>query len=273
MSSFTLIVVGDNPLKQLIPFQDNNRNTCPKEYLTFHDVTEESLAHWKEETLVFKHRETGQLISYWLRPEQMLKPAPASVVRYLSFLPRFRWHEKLLEIYPSGYENDFFRNRLQYVDSTGYKIVNATYQELIPDFDQYMTEWMGYSIDPEKGVYGYWENPNGHWTSYWLTEHSDEGRLFLLKRNKSHKYPDKSIIKGVGVDWKNRYVVSARKSDIDFEGTSRKFSNSFPTAVLVNGEWLERNWEDDSGTWEAIVERTFKEVKDRELLTIVQCYR
>lgn len=42
MSHFTVLVIGDNPEKQLAPFQENNMEDCPKEFLEF-DIQAEGI--------------------------------------------------------------------------------------------------------------------------------------------------------------------------------------------------------------------------------------
>lgn len=51
MSHFTVLVVGNNIEEQLAPFQENNMETCPEEYLEFFDLTEEIERGWEEKTL------------------------------------------------------------------------------------------------------------------------------------------------------------------------------------------------------------------------------
>ena len=48
MSHFTVMVIGENPEKQLAPYQENNMGNCPEEYLYFIDKTEELKKDWEE---------------------------------------------------------------------------------------------------------------------------------------------------------------------------------------------------------------------------------
>ena len=41
MSHFTVLVIGENPEKQLAPFQENNGGDCPKEYLEWNSVQDD----------------------------------------------------------------------------------------------------------------------------------------------------------------------------------------------------------------------------------------
>lgn len=50
MSHFSVMIVGPDPEKQLAPYQENNMNDCPKEYLEFNDVEEEYREEFKTGT-------------------------------------------------------------------------------------------------------------------------------------------------------------------------------------------------------------------------------
>lgn len=50
MSHFTVLVIGENPEKQLQPFQENNMDDCPKHFLKFNDVEEEYRKEYEEDT-------------------------------------------------------------------------------------------------------------------------------------------------------------------------------------------------------------------------------
>jgi hypothetical protein len=49
MSHFTVMVIGENPGKQLAPYQENNMGDCPEEYLAFNDVTDDVTREWEDE--------------------------------------------------------------------------------------------------------------------------------------------------------------------------------------------------------------------------------
>ncbi len=48
MSHFTVMVIGEDPEKQLAPYQENNMGDCPEEFLSFNDHTDEVLKDWAE---------------------------------------------------------------------------------------------------------------------------------------------------------------------------------------------------------------------------------
>ncbi len=43
MSHFSVLVIGDDVEEQLAPYQENNRDTCPKKYMEFVDKEDELL--------------------------------------------------------------------------------------------------------------------------------------------------------------------------------------------------------------------------------------
>jgi len=48
MSHFVVVVIGDNIENQLAPYQENNMGDCPKELLSFEDLTEEVVEGWND---------------------------------------------------------------------------------------------------------------------------------------------------------------------------------------------------------------------------------
>lgn len=61
MSHFTVLVIWDNPEKQLAPFQENNMDDCPKEYLKYCVYDKEWNKHWFDTEEDFKKS--------WIIPE------------------------------------------------------------------------------------------------------------------------------------------------------------------------------------------------------------
>lgn len=56
MSHFTVLVVGDDPETQLIPFQENNMGDCPEEYLEFCEAMENVLCDYRD----VRDQDTGE---------------------------------------------------------------------------------------------------------------------------------------------------------------------------------------------------------------------
>ncbi|PPL04918.1 hypothetical protein [Parapedobacter indicus] len=134
MSHFTVMVIGNDPEKQLAPYQENNMGDCPKEYLKFNDIEAEHRETYStDETTVFVSPE-GETLS--------------------KYQDRFRVSDGLL-------------NGSNYVCPEGWTEKEILVSELYPTFEQYMSEYCGYAPS-EDGRFGYWENPNAKWDWYQL---------------------------------------------------------------------------------------------------------
>lgn len=148
MSHFTVLVVGDNPEKQLAPFQENNMGDCPEEFLEFVDQEAEELEAYRDvsntASRVIVPAEEARLYSSFRHVEGV----GATVSRY----------------------DDAFK-----VPLAGYKVLERLEEVQVPlnkvylTFEDYMKDYCGYeSRDKKQWRYGYWENPNKKWDWYRL---------------------------------------------------------------------------------------------------------
>lgn len=149
MSHFTVMVFGENPEKQLLPFQENTRS---KEFFEFVD---------KEDEMKRKYENEGS--------ERVIMPDGRKL---LTWDHEFR----VKGTYGMGSGTHKVPEYL--------KIEEIPFKELFSSFDEYAKEWCGYdSRDAEKGRYGYWSNPNSKWDWYQLG-----GRWRGFFRLKEKKY-------------------------------------------------------------------------------------
>jgi len=51
MSHFTVLVVGSNPEEQLAPYQENNMDDCPRDYMEFNNVEDVSKEDYEKDTI------------------------------------------------------------------------------------------------------------------------------------------------------------------------------------------------------------------------------
>lgn len=51
MSHFVVIVIGDNPEEQLAPYQENNMEDCPQEYLEFKEVEKQNQEKYENDSI------------------------------------------------------------------------------------------------------------------------------------------------------------------------------------------------------------------------------
>lgn len=180
MSHFTVLVIGDDPEKQLAPFQENNMGDCPREYLEFSDTEEDDRNNY----------ETGT----------------ASMVREPDGTAHSKYDEK-------------YRHYGNPLDGTRYKFPEGSEEfqmplkERYPTLEEYMADYCGAKgRDPEKGRYGYWRNPNTKWDWYSLG-----GRwtgFFPLKLGGRGNVGRPGILTQ---DAKVGTVDMARKGEIDFD--------------------------------------------------------
>ncbi|PPK99028.1 hypothetical protein [Parapedobacter indicus] len=179
MSHFTVMVIGNDPEKQLAPYQENNMGNCPKEYLKFNDVEAEHRESYStDETTVFVSPE-GKLFS--------------------KYNDQFRVAGGLLE-------------GSKYMCPKGWTEKEVPVSVLYPTFEQYMSDYCGNERN-EDGTYGYWENPNAKWDWYLLG-----GRwtgFFKLKKGAKGIVGDTGIMTPTA---KPGYVDQARLRDIDTQG-------------------------------------------------------
>ena len=140
MSHFTVAVIhteDENIEDVLAPFQENNMGDCPEEYLEFNDVTEENLHDYENGTTKKIQSPQGVLESPY--DDRFKNP---------------KW----------DFRSD--KEVLRYVYPEGYVEVEKPNKELWATFDEYMSDYCGYTKDEERGTYGYWENPEARWDWY-----------------------------------------------------------------------------------------------------------
>jgi hypothetical protein len=191
MSHFTVLVVGENIEEQLAPFQENNMDDCPKEYLEFSDEEEESKKEYEEETIeMYRKISDGTLYYTWdARFRKETEP------HYHKF------SEELTE---------------------GYEKVNVSYKEKYATFEEFMEDYKGFNErDAETGKYGYWRNPNAKWDWYQIG-----GRwtgMFKLKKG-TMEYATGSA--GLMTEpAEEGYADQCKKKDIDFDGMRQDAEN------------------------------------------------
>jgi len=125
MSHFTVLVMGDNPEKQLAPFQENNIDNCPKEYLEFIDEEEESKKEYEESG--------HNMVEF-----------PDGSKEY-------------------AHRTEFtVDNENKYNLPTDHKLIFIKNKDHYSSFEVFMKEWHKCERN-ENGRYGYYENPSAKW--------------------------------------------------------------------------------------------------------------
>lgn len=139
MSHFAVAVISDGTKKVselLAPYQENNMGDCPKEYLEFYSVEDEYRPQYENDGCKYVFMPDGRRLLPW-DDEFRVDGSPLGFGSGTHKVPE---HLEQREI---------------------------PYKETFATFDDYMREWCGYEKDPEKGKYGYWDNPNKKW-DWWV---------------------------------------------------------------------------------------------------------
>jgi hypothetical protein len=184
MSHFTVLVIGENPEEQLAPYQENNMGDCPREHLEFNDMEDEYRAEFDSES-----------------SEMVVLPDGERICKY----DKRVWRQED--------EKDLLSPKKLFLPD-GAKIVAIPNRERYASFETYVEDYHGRKArDPEKGRYGYWENPNAKWDWYSLG-----GRwtgFFKLKEGRNGGKGRPGIMTSPAPAG---YADQAKKGDIDIEG-------------------------------------------------------
>lgn len=187
----------------LTPFQENNMEDCPEEYLEFVNVEEKCLKEYLEEKTEGVIMPDGRVLSQWDREFDIVLPLgkPFSEFEYdYSKLPKGQSVSKKI---PEELE-----------------VRNVSFQEIYPTFDDFMKDYHGYTErDSKTNSYGYWMNPNAKWDWYQL---GGRWRGMLLVKNSvtsllgspgvfGDDYNERFTPKGY------RWVDSAQLKDIEWD--------------------------------------------------------
>lgn len=182
MSHFTVLIIGDNPEKQLAPFQENNMGDCPKSFLKFNNVEPEYRKKYNSEKTPMVKFPDGTLES--------------------------KYNDKFYQAKSEG-----GWSQREFVLPKGAKLVSIPVKKKYKTFKEYIESYGGYEKDPIKKKYGYWENPNKKWDWYQLG-----GRwtgYFKLKEGAPISTGEGSLVYGNSA--KEGYGDIARIEEIDFE--------------------------------------------------------
>jgi hypothetical protein len=216
MSHFTVgVIIKGKPTASkiaelLAPFQENNCDDCPRQFLEFHNMEESERHRYETESIEKIKTPDGRLLYSW---------------------------------------DDEFRVKGKFGFGTGtHEIpsdctrVIVPFKEIYPTLEQFLQDWHSLEKpDDETGKYGYWHNPNSKWDWYQIG-----GRWAGFLRVPSDSVSGKANMKGEqswlfkdedspysSEDPKVTLVDFARIKDIIRDDQFHTYS------VLKNGEWLE----------------------------------
>ena len=269
MSHFTVLVIGENPEKQLFPFNEDV-DSLPKEYVKFQE--EDIEKEYEDDTVEVIKLSDGSLSLTW--DDKFLSP------KY-DFMTS-KDEDKF--IYPD--------------DSTK---VKASFKEIYSTIEKFAKDWHGMEDrDPATGKYGYWTNPNGKWDWYELG-----GRWKNMLKLKTYHSSDSAMIKDIDFERMERdsqkkceetwdsYVkleeseknFTAYMNGISKEDTKESYienNKKFSTfAVIKDGKWYEKGemgwWacvsnEKESSNWGKEFDSLLKSLPEETLLSVYDCH-
>lgn len=230
MSHFTVGVIvnklsEEEVDKVLAPYQENNMDDCPREYLEFNSVTEE----YKE------NYETGTRTMVRLKDKSLVSDCD----------DRFK---------------KIIKDENHTIPTTTYEVpkdlikVEVPYKVLYPTFEEYMKDWCGYELDKEMNDYGYWENPNAKWD--WYEIGGRWNKLLLVKDSVDIEKiggPSWGNIKSEekeapeGYKWVNACRIGDLELDKMIEGSYKK--NLRYWELIVEGQKPQNEDEEEDVKW------------------------
>lgn len=162
MSHFTVAVItkGEPTTEKieqaLAPYQENNMGDCPKQYLSFHSLSEE----YKEEY------ETGTTERVKLKDGTLVYPWNNCLYEEVSEAE----YEKAKAEGKKTQRNGTYSNMTFFVEKDlaemGAEAVKIQWKEMYATFEEYLEDYHDCTKDEETNDYGYWENPNAKWDWY-----------------------------------------------------------------------------------------------------------
>lgn len=237
MSHFTVLIIGESPEKQLVPYQEDVSNLDTK-YISFKDMEEEYRKEWEnnEQTIKSWYPKVSETIEKELydkivnNEEYRIKKFHA-VGTPLNIGTRllFRYGDK--ELYAEISVTSKERSKGQGYDITVQKIdapIETKIQDYYKDFENYVKEYHGYDKrDEEKGRYGYWYNPNakwdwyslgGRWTGFFKLKEGASGKVGTpgLMTNKADSgYADQTLKKNIDIEFMENAAVEKNLDKYD----------------------------------------------------------
>ncbi len=243
MSHYSVLIIGPNPKDQLLPFREKDGDNVPKEYLEFEEIETKYLKQYKKEfTTEWYPKDHTEVKKYQFEIIQKSKGEEISL-RVDAIFAMFNAGEKTaLDYWIEPKKKSGKRSRksvyVEVVDSqrifrkpegTGsymyitVKKIKApakiSFKDKYKTFEGFMAEYCGEDKrDPEKGVYGYWHNPNAKWD--WVELGGRWTGSFKLKER--HSFAATGAPGLMTAPAKAGYADQAWKRDIDFEAMEKE---------------------------------------------------
>jgi len=335
---FTILVVGDDPKKQMEPFQEAGSGSIDQKYLEFEDVEDEMKKEWDDNKPEIPDWFAGNRITLSAKDYKTLKTEGLVQIIGLSDsfmllkegerraghyrttngkLSQDLYFDILTCIKREEEREDGGRNF--FYDVTFRKIPkpkNSRPQERYPSFESFVKNYHGHEErDTKTNRFGYWNNPNGNWDWYviggrWMGYFTMKaGKYGTIGRSGSGgnaaDYDADRALKG-DIDWKRMETIRKESAEKDWEAYHNHVKNikaskrtkeekrnelqclasqydcgkdkekyisertNFATfAILKDGEWKERELNEDREIWDKTWQKILDSVPNNKLLTLI----
>lgn len=188
----------------LAPYQENNMDDCPNEYLEFHDQEDEFKNEYEAESVERVRLPNGELVLPW--DERFRVPGTFGTG------PRENHHV------PDDCEK-----------------IQVPFRETYATLEDFAKEWHGHDARDEKaGRFGYWENPNKKW-DWWQIGGRWTG-FFPVKQNIEPMLGEPSLLRSATDKTPSHRADVCRVRDLDLDAiatetrvAAEKFWNEFAT--------------------------------------------
>lgn len=227
MSHFTVGVICEkiNDYEELLaPYQENNMEDCPKEYLEFHSITKEEKQNYENDTATRFVTNDGNYLTPW---DDCFK---VEITKDEYKRLESQKAKGLSSEYNAG-RNRYFKQDYSLLEG---EIREVPFKEIYPTFEQYMKDYSGYEYDEEMKDYGYWENPNSKWDWYELGGRWKDS-VPLKNNGKCNIAKLKDI--NFGID-KKQYEINKRFWEIIVEEQPLKYGEEKPFNILKKEVYL-----------------------------------
>lgn len=244
MSHFCVLVIGNEPEKQLAKYDENLE-------LPMHMVA-------TKEDLIKKQRKWMEDYKNGLYAEFLKDP----------------------EAYKAGCTNE---KHIEYLEKTFPKMLEWTdeqcYQEEIKDYLEYIEDGATWCEVHSDGSLWKTSNENAKWDWYQMGGRY-RGRLLLKQPDNNHPLYDGWQFADVDKGEYERIRKEGR-CDQALAGEIANINDFVPFAVVKHGEWYERGemgwWaivsnEKDKNEWEDQVKSLLKDIPEDTLLTVMDCH-
>ena len=256
MSHFIVAIITKEPKKyheQMAPFQENNMEDCPKEFLEFVDETEKYKKAWQTKSTTKVKLPNGKYISEY---DDRLR-VRITKEQYEKYREKSKYN-----LGSSGWGDNatYYKYDPKVVKGT---VVKVPYKKLYKTLKGYVTHCEGSGLwDKKKKAYGWWQNPNAKWDSYSLCAKGNYGRWqnptveeAFVKVKDYKLYTDRNeLIKEF--DDKLKQVESGELPEILFNLNYGKYKDAedyadkrkidAPWAFVLDKHWTERG---EMGWW------------------------